>query len=164
MIAIVKDKGFIREVLLKALFLFIGFYFFRSLAQRGRFGIMALIFPDLNSLFSLYKFFFLSLTTLVVLEYLIMFELPPNFLLSRAAALTVMLMLATVLYAAHLYVFGGRMGLPFLLVLSAGCVFFGQVISYRLQRKQSLRFEYGLGFLNYFLVAGFLMGEVLLNL
>lgn len=60
MIAIVKDKGFIREVLLKALFLFIGFYFFRSLAQRGRFGIMALIFPDLNSLFSLYKFFFLS--------------------------------------------------------------------------------------------------------
>lgn len=145
---------------MKTILLFTSFFLIRSLVISGVFRFTVLIFPDSDSLFSLYKFFFLSYTILILLEYLIAFELPPNFLFSRAAALASALLLATVFQASNRIVFGGNAGVSFLILMTAVCFLFGQVVSYRLQQKRTFRHGYGLGFFGYFLIAGILLGEV----
>ncbi|HEY8395269.1 MAG TPA: hypothetical protein VIK96_00670 [Bacilli bacterium] len=163
MISIIKDKKFYQEVLIKTIILIIFFYFFRSLVFSSKLKIVALIFPNMNSLFSLYKFFFLAVTLLVILEYLIQFELPANFLLSRVIGLTVMFMVSSVLFGAYYVSFGSRIRTAFLLLTTVISILFGQVISYRVQRKRNFRWSYSLGFFNYFLITALLMGATLLN-
>ena len=158
-----ENKYFIKEVLVKSIIIIISFYFFRSLVLSSNSRLILKVFPNTNSLFSLYKFFFLAVTLLVVAEYLIMFELPPNFLLSRVIGLLVMFLLTTVLYSGYYFSFGARIRTAFLLLTTAIAVIFGLMISYRIQKRRNLRWGYSLGFFNYFLIAMLLMGLSLAN-
>lgn len=142
----------------------ISFYFFRSLVLSSNSRFISIVFRNPNSFFSLYKFFFLAVTVLVIGEYLIMFKLPPNFLLSRVIGLVVMFLLTTILYSGYYFSFGARIRTAFLLLTTGIAIIFGQIISYRVQKRKNLRWGHSLGFFNYFLIATVLMGLSLAKL
>ncbi len=143
--------------------LIIFFYFFRSLIITSNSKLLARIFPNLDSVFSIYKFYFLAITLLVVSEYLIMFELPTNYLLSRVTSLFVMMFFTLIIYSTYYFILGARIRTVFLFLTIIISVLFGQIFAYRLQKRNVLRGSYPLGFFNYFLIASLLMGLSFIN-
>jgi hypothetical protein len=151
-----ENKPFLAEVVYRGIIILLLFFFSRSLILNSGWRILKIIFPERTSIFTTLRFLFLAVTFLIVGEYFLLERMPENYLLSRIGGLGMMILVILSTYGTYYLTFKSH-SYALLVIVIIIAIASGQLVSYQIQRRRSIRFGYSLAFFNYFLLAVLLM-------
>jgi hypothetical protein len=155
-------KHFISELIINLLIILLLFLFIRSSVISSTSNFSSRVFPNINSPFSIFKLFFLTISIKGVFEYFIISDYPRNFFFSRVVSLVIMI-LSSLLFYSLFYFLIKYMSLEIYVIF---IVFYpitiAQAISFRIQRMKQISINYSLASFNYFLLMLILMMGVFL--
>ena len=154
---IMKKKHFLKEVVALGATLFV----LASLARQGNrlidTAFNRVAFPANSSIFESFKAYFTAVTALVLIEYVVAFEYPNNYLLSRVVSSLVMMAITAFIFALY-YLIGYRtFTAVFWHAVCLVSIIGGQYVAYRIQRRKELRFSLHLGLAQYLVTASLII-------
>lgn len=135
----IRTKHKIKEILVFSSIIFILgiIIYFNSNYFNGLLG--RLFFPKKNTVFEYSKVYFTSVSIVMFVEYFLVVQLPNNFFLSRSFSLLVMMIISILGFALFIFLKLTINRTFFLIFLFCLSIILGQLLSYFIQTRQTVR-------------------------